>query len=802
MSLTLFAFSVRSLLRQGRHTVISLAGLSIAMACCILIMLYIRYEFSYDRYHNNAGNLYRVLTTHASRSYMGKDMNVVTPAPLKHALITDIPEVERSCRCKFASTTIEHNSSLYAEEGFLYADPELLEMFTLPVLTGNAAEALKEPFSLFVTRSMALKYFGNQDPIGKTVKVNNHHVYTVTGVLEDIPLNSHLEFNFLTGFETFFRIGGSRERIERWPNFSYLTYIQLAEGAAPESIADDLESLAKRYLPDQPFLKGTTWILQPLKEIHLGGQNNFDPSVQSDMRNIYLVASIGIIIFLIACINYLNMATARCFSRGREIGILKVAGSSRMKLILLLLSEPLLLSCAALLGALVIAFLILPSFAGFTERPLTYSMLFDNSMPLLIILLALSMGVIAGFLPALWLSSFNPLRLIREEFTDFSGKRKSDFLRNILVGIQHIISIVALVSAFTLSGQFRYLQNKDRGFSSGNIITVELKDPGIRQNPFFLVNEIRKNPKIDDVCSSYYLPHYISSSGLGTWDGKPEELQATIFRNGVDTNFFDFFDLEMVTGRAFSKDFRDDTLNNFIINQAAARLLGSGDLSGNRFGFQKQAMGRIVGVVKDFNFQSLKLRIEPLAISVIPTEEFPGIQYVSVKVKKEDIAEIQLFLAQLLKEISPGYINPVSVLSEKIKSMYVSESRLSGLILFSTVLAIILTCLGQYGLSSYTVQKRTREMALRKVFGATPATITSIFSAELAKLMIASFLIAGPVAFLLTNNWLRQYAFRIEPGPLFFIYSLTITVLISYAVVAYNVIRLSRINPAETIRYE
>ncbi|MGE5420530.1 MAG: ABC transporter permease, partial [Chloroflexota bacterium] len=700
------------------------------------------------------------------------------------------------------SSTLEYNSTLFAEKAFLFADPDLLEIFTFPALSGNPSESLKEPFSLFVTRSMALKYFGNQDPIGKSIKANNKYVYTVRGVLEDVPLNSHFKFDFLTGYETLFSISGGREEVERWPNFSYLTYVQLSEGSAPESLSDDLENLAIRYLPDEPIFEGTKWVLQPLKKIHLGGQNNFDPSSQSDIRYIFLVASIGMIIFLIACINHMNMATARCFSRGRETGIMKVAGSSRTRLTLQLITESVLLSSGSLLVALLLVCFWLPPFAVFTNRPLAFRMIFENSMPLLILTLPVIMGVFAGLFPALWLSSFNPLRLMKEEFTDFSGKRKSGFLKNILIGVQYVISVVALVSAFTIFGQFRYMKNKDQGFISRNIMNIELKDPALRKNPFFLINEIKNNPEIADVSASNYLPHSITSAGYGYWDGKPDELQARVFQVGIDTSFFDFYNLQLVSGRSFSKDFRDDSLNNVIINETAARLLGSDDPLGIRFGFQKQAYGRIVGVVKDFNFQSLKLPIEPLAISAMPTMQFPVFQYISVNVNDGDMQEVKLYLAKLLKEISPGYLNPVSVLSESIESMYVSDRKLAQIIFFSTVLALVLTCLGQYSLSYYTAQKRTREMAVRKVFGATPASILSLFSAELIKLILTAVLIAWPISYLAMNSWLEHYAFRIHLKPTLFLLPLAITMIISIAVIGYHVVRLSKVNPAETIRHE
>lgn len=794
---------LRSILRQGRQSIISVIGLSVALTSCILILLYIRYETSYDRYHKNAGNIYRVLTQHAAGfSYMGKRLSVVTPAPLKDAMMTEIPGVERSCKCKLVTTTLEYNSTLFSERGFLYADPDFLQMFTFPVLSGNPSEALKEPFSLFVTRSMALKYFGNENPIGKTIKAGNQFLYTVKGVLEDVPPNSHFKFDFLTGFETLYRVRGSREEVEQWPNFSYLTYVQLPRGLKPENITNDIANVAEKHLPDIPMFKGTKWVLQPLEKIHLGGQNNFDPSGQSDVRYIFLVASIGIIIFLIACINYMNMATARCFSRGREIGIYKVSGSSRTKIIFRLISESVLISSGGLIVAMVLVFFILPAFAGFTDRPLSYRMIFMNSMPFMILTLSVLMGIFAGLIPALWLSSFNPLRLIKEEFTDLSGKRKSGFLKNILIGFQYTISIVALVSAFTISGQLSYIKSKDQGFISRNVITIELKDPDVRKNPFFLMNEIRTNPKIANVSASYYLPHSISSASFGFWEGKPDELQAKVFRNGIDTEFLDFYDLQLVSGRGFSKEFRDDSLNSYLINETAARLLGYDDPVGMKFGFQKKAMGIVVGIVKDFNYQSLRLPIEPLAISAIPTQEFPETQYISIKVNEGYIPEIQLYLEKLLKKNSPGYLNPVSVLSENIESMYTSDRRLSEIILFSTILALILTCLGQYSLSFYTAQKRTREMAIRKVFGATQVSVMSLFIAELIKLILVSGLIAGPISWLVMNKWLENYAFRIYLKPSIFFFSLAITLAISIAVISYHVFKLSKVNPAETIRYE
>jgi putative ABC transport system permease protein len=428
-------------------------------------------------------------------------------------------------------------------------------------------------------------------------------------------------------------------------------------------------------------------------------------------------------------------------------------------------------------------------------------MIFEPLMLFKIIGLTVFIGVFAGIFPALRLSSLSPLRLIKEEITDSGRGRKSGSLKNILVTFQYIITIIALVSTFTVFSQLRFIKNNDPGFTHENVLTIAIKDPAIRKNPFFLINEFISNPKIADVSSSSYLPHNISSSGFGLWEGKPDELQAAVFRIGVDTKFVDFYDLAIVSGRGFSKDFRDDSLNNYIINQTAARMLGKDDAAGMRFGFQDN-MGSVIGVVRNFNFQSLNLQIEPLAISVMPNEEFSEIQYISVKVNTGDLSEIKIFIENKLKEHSPGYLNPVSVLRDSIDRQYSSDRRLASIILFSTVLTLLLTCLGQYSLSFYSAQKRIREMAIRKVYGAEPAVIMSLFIGELIKLILVAVLIAWPVSLLVMNKWLQHYAFRTDIGPAELIYSLLITLFISLGVISYHVIRLSRVNPAEIIRYE
>lgn len=795
--------ALKSIISQRQQSMISTIGLSVALSCGILILLYVQYEFSFDKYHDNAGNIYRIISKRsASFSYMGKDLFAVTPGSLKDALINNIPEVENSTKCKLTTRTLEYNSSLFNEKGFLYADPDFLKIFTFPVISGNPDEELKEPFTLFITEELAEKYFGNEEAVGKKIKADNKYIYTVRGILKNIPDNSHFDFHFLTGIETLYIERGGKEKVETWTNSSYSTYIQLFDNVLPEDIIGKLKELAETQLPKEPFYKDMQWIPVPLGSIHLGGSINFDPGNTTDIRYIYLIISIGVFILLIACFNYMNMATARAYNRGREIGILKVAGSSKSDLILQFITESVMISFGGLILALVIVCLILPSFNTFTQRALTLKMIFEYSTMIKVIVLTLLTGLFAGIYPAIHLSLMSPLHLIKEEFKNLGGKRVSGKLRNLLVALQYTISIVALICTFTVLNQLNFVKNTDIGFLRDNILTISLKDPAMRARPDVLINELLENPEIVDVSVSSYLPYSITSSSFGTWEGKQEETNMAIFRIGTGNNFTDFYNLKIVSGRGFSKDYSADSADSYIINQTAAKMIGWDDPVGKKFGFHDSKMGSVIGVAEDFNFQSLHLTIEPLAISLIGSREFPEASFISVKTSPGSLYDARSFIEEKLKVLSPHYLNPVSVLSNQVDSMYRSDMKLSTIFIFATVLAVILTCLGQYSLSSYTTKSRTKEMVIRKLMGSQSSGIMTILIEEMIKWIMASLVLAWPVAYLLMNKWLENFAYHIKIGAGVFFLSLLISLFISLLAISYHVIKLSRVNPAAMIRNE
>jgi len=801
--MNLLKLALKSIISQRQQSLISAAGLSVALSCGILILLYVQYELSFDKYHDNARNIYRIISKHsAGFSYMGKDLFAVTPAALKDALVNEIPEVENSTKCKLTTHTLEYNSSLFNEKGFLYADPDFLKIFTFPVISGNPAEDLKEPFTLFLTEEMAEKYFGNEEAVGKTIIADNKYVFTVRGVLKNIPDNSHFDFNFLTGFETLYSERGGKDKVETWTSSSYSTYIQLIDNARPEDIKGKLRELVETQLPDVPLYKDMQWIPVPLGSVHLGGTINFDPGNTSDIRYIYLIISIGVFILLIACFNYMNMATARAYSRGREIGILKVAGSSKSDLILQFIIESVVISFGGLILALVIVCFVLPAFNTFTERALTFSMIFEYSTMIKVMVLTILTGLFAGIYPAVHLSLMSPLHLIKEEFKNIGGKRGSGKLRNLLVVLQYIISIVALISTFTVLRQLSFVKNTDLGFLRENILTISIKDPALSERPDVLINELLGNPEIEDASVSSNLPHSITSASFGTWEGKQEGTNMTIFRIGTGNNFTEFYDLKIVSGRGFSRDYSADSADSYIINQAAARMIGWDNPVGKKFGFQDSRLGNVIGVAEDFNFQSLHLDIEPLAISLIGSSEFPRTSFISVRISPGNLYDARLFIEEKLKVLSPHYLNPVSILGDQVDSMYRSDRKLSTLFIFAAVLAVILTCLGQYSLSSYTTKSRTKEMVIRKLMGSQSSGILAVLIGEMIKWIMISIVVAWPLAYLLMKKWLENFAFHIEIGAGVFLLSLLISVIITLIAISYHVIKLSMVNPASMIRHE
>lgn len=793
----------KSIIRQGSQSLISAIGLSVALSCGIIIFLYVQYELSYDNYHKNANRIFRIVAKQPGHKYMGKTGYVVTAGPLKEALINDIPEIKYSTKCTLRSHILESNSSLFIENGFLYADTDFLKIFKFHVISGNPSEVLKEPFAIFITKEMAKKYFGDADPVGKIIMADNSSIFTVRGVLENIPVNSHFQFNFLTGFETLYSIRGGKEKVEKWGTNSFITYIELMDNVKPEDIKTKLADLCFKYIDKEKYQTPDQLIPEPLRTIHLSGNANFELGNNNDSRFLFLLSSIGVFILLIACFNYVNIATAKSFDRRRETGILKVTGCTRADLIFQLLTESVIISFGGLFLALAIVWILLPVFSDFTDSPLTYKMIFEFSRLAWIVLLTLFVGIFTGVYPAVHLSLSSPLHLIKMDLRKTGDRSKWGNLKNILIVLQYFISIVALVCTFIVWKQLSFIKSTDPGFVTDNILNVYLRDPAIRKNPEALINELKKNMNIVDFATSSDLPINMIANWSADWDGKTAEQNLNVFRGGIDDKFIHFYNLEIISGRSLSKEYSADSAKSIIINQSAARKLDWKDPVGKRLSFNNNTEhGSVVGVIRDFYFHSLHHPIEPLSLAGIGSNSFPLIRYLSIKVRPGSVSETRIHIEKTLKDFSPHYLNSVTILKDQFDKMYLSDKKLGSIFIFSTVLAVILTCLGQYSLSSYTTKTRTREMVIRKIMGSQFSEIMVLLITDMTKRIILSAFFAWPTSYYLMTKWLQNFAFHIKLTPGIFIFSLLTTILISLLAISFHVIKLSRVNPAAMIRNE
>ncbi|MCP4725581.1 MAG: FtsX-like permease family protein [bacterium] len=775
----------RIIKRQKAFSLINLVGLTIGLTSCILIMLYVDFELGYDKFHENADNIYRVVMKQPGNFVAGStsDMWVVSPAILKTTWDRELPDIVKSARTGGTSAVIENDGSLF-DERFFVADPEFLDIFTFPLIAGDKETALIEPFKLILTERMALKYFGDEDPLGKTLSSTNRE-YQITGIIKDPPKNSHLQFDFILSFSTYNITRARTVNSDNWMNNPFDTYLSL-----PENIdLDAFDEKLRKY--DFEGFGGTTWSfhVQPLNDIHF----NRDIRGRGDIRYIYIFSGVGLLILFIACFNFINLSTARSTSRARELGIRKVVGAYKRQLIKQLLGESVIFSLISLILSVLIIRLILPVFSYLIGNELSFSRLMDMNALLAIFGLSLFVGLISGSYPAVILSSFKPVNILRGNLN--LGRKGGSLFRNSLVVLQFVISIVMIVSTITLYNQLNFMRNKKLGYQNEHILTMGTR--GINFDTF--KSELIKNANISKVSGSSGLPTRVGWSNIGAWEGKDEADNPFFYRLNVDFDFMDLYGLEIINGREFSEEFGSDKGKSYILNEAAVKRIGWDDPIGQKFGFWEVEEGRIIGVVKDFHFESLHKVITPLGIGVYDRENF---NYISVRINSQNIDDTIQYIDNIWKEINPSRPFDYTFIDEQLDRMYRSERRMTESFGYFTLIAIFIACLGLFGLVSFITVQKTKEIGIRKVLGANVPMIINLLSKEFVLLVIISNLFAWPLGWFAMSKWLETFAFRIDLSVLFFIFAGFIALLIALATISYQAFRAAAANPVDSLRYE
>ena len=780
----------RNIKRHKGYSFINILGLAVGMACCILILLYVQYELSYDRYHPHSDLTYRILI--GREGFIDLPFSG-SPPSLATALKDHYQEVIHATRVKEEVTSVRYKTQFFQENRFYFVDPDFLNIFNFPLQSGNPKTALNEPFSILLTSDMAQKYFGNEDPMGQVLSCNTYGQsfnYRVTGVLDNVPNNSHFHFDFLTPMSSLGALRGDAY-ISSWNNNAFKTYLRIAGSTAPEELEAKVEALLADRISWKPDIT-----LENIEDIHLFSKANSNMELEpnSDVRYLYFFSVIALFIMLIACFNYMNLATANSARRALEIGIRKVVGAQKGQLARQFFSEALLLSMMALFLGILLARLFLPTFRSLIgselNTPWTSWTILSGVLGIMFFT-----GIISGVYPALYLSSFRPIAVLKTRFR--AGSKNRSFFRNTLVVFQFVISAALIVSTITISKQLHYIQNRKMGFNKDYVLTANIGDQSLRENNGPLKTELMNFPNILVVSTSSGLLTDIGWNVGPDWEGKPQDQDQNLmfFKIGVDFNYLDLYKMEIVTGRKFSREYSTDKKEAVLLNETALRKTGWKDPIGKRFD-----NGTVVGIVKDFHFEPLQEEIKPIFFRVMTDDNYSF--FLSIKIKSEDIQTTLAYIDKTWKKFSLNYPFSYTFVDSAVENLYRTERGIGNAFRYFSLIAIFIACLGLFGLTSFTVEQRTKEIGIRKILGASVPNIIGMLSFEFTKLVLLANIIAWPAAYYAMNRWLDGFAYRTALVPWIFLLTGIVTLMIAMITIGLQSVKAACTNPADSLRYE
>lgn len=778
--------TLRNIRRHKGYSLINIAGLAIGMACCILIFLYVYHELGYDRYHKNADHVYRVI----QEFHMGEQ---VVHAPRTSALLA--PAVKEEIHeVKYATSVllkkyiwkVRYKDKIFNNDYLCSADPDLLKIFTFQFLQGDPESALDDPSSIILTRKMKDKYFGHEDPMGKTVMINDRESI-VTGVIKNLPENSHIHVDGIIPFMNRRNSYG----LASWNRPAYATYILLRENSSIEVVNQKMNQLLKRHLPDSK----DNMTLQHLKKIHLHSSHlSYDYALRGESKYITIFSLLASFILIIACINFTNLSTARSSTRTKEIGMRKVLGAEKKVLIKQFFGESLFITFIAFIFAYVIVVLALPNFNHLSGKNLSIDIFLNPGIILGFAGIILIVGGLSGIYPALLLSAYRPTAILKG--INSYGSRKSWF-RKVLVSTQFTLSVFLIISMIAINRQMQFIKNRDLGYNKENLVIFGLEY--FRKSYDVIRSELLANPNIVSIGRGIQPIYENIGTVIPEWEGKDPNAEMTMESFEIGYDYFETYEIELVQGRNFSREFSTDR-SNYIVNASAAEVMGLESPVGTRFRIG-DISGTVIGVVKDFNHSSLHHRIRPMIFKL------GNPLAVAVRIRPENEEEAMSFLKAWWKNTVPdgipfdGKIDGY-YLESKIDGFYFNENRLSKLVNTFTVLSLFIACLGLFGLVSFSVEQRTKEIGIRKVHGATISGIFFMLSKEFTKLIILTNIIAWPIAYFAMDQWLQNFAYRIHLGVWIFVLSAAIAFLIAFFTVSYQAVKAAITSPVETLRYE
>jgi putative ABC transport system permease protein len=786
-----FKIAGRNIFKNKVFSLINVAGLATGLAASLLILLWVQDELSFERFNRDGADIYRV---EEDQFYSGERYHVtVTPYPGGPVWKQQIPEIEEQTRVQpwLPRMLFRQGDKVFFESSILAADSTFLNIFTFPLQTGDANSALTSTHSILLSEKLALKYFGEKKPVGKIITIENRYQFTVTGILKKLPKNSMFNFEAVIPITYLKEIG---QIYDGWGSNSYFTFVRIKKGADITAVNKKLTDIVVEHDPQIT----TKFVLFPLLDIHLHQQFGFNET-KGPVVIVFIFTLIAVFVLLIACINFINLSTARATSRGKEIGIKKVAGADQISLIWQFMLESLLLVAAALVLALVLVGLFLNVFNNVSGKNFSLSDLLQVKFILSFIAVGLVAGFISGIYPSLYLSSFKPVVVLKGETVQGRGHGR---LRQILVVIQFTLSMIIAISSIFMYLQLKFMLEKNLGFNKNNLIGIQMTD-NMRKKYYSIKSELAKETLIQGVTASTWNPVMIgSNSGGASWDGKDPDKNVLIGTNAIDYDYLKTMQMEIVSGRDFSKEYSSDlardTTGNFLINEEVVHLMNIGDPVGKSFRFMG-LNGRIVGVMKNFHFKGADQPIEPVAFALTDTS---SLNMILIRLTPADIPGSLKVVEKKWKEIIPEYPLQYNFIDQDYENQFRSMIRLTGLLKYFTILALIIASLGLYGLASYSAERRTNEVGIRKVMGAGSLTVMYALTKEFIVFVLIAILISVPLGWFIVNKLLMQFAYRIDINPMVFLGISACAILIAVLTVSFQAYKATGINPSEALKVE
>lgn len=811
-----FKLAVRNLMKHKTFSFINIFGLSIGLTCCMLISLYIFHEYSYDRFHEKGDRIYQL---GAVLDPGGDDKaNATVPAAISNLLLQEYPEIEERARLlslwQDDKTLMKYevpgggSRSFYETSGYI-ADPEFFEVFTYDFAEGNPATALESPKSLVVSEAIARKMFGDNPALGKQVRVssstNGDHDYTITGVFRPNGQPSHIDARFFMSVE-----GGDLEEFitnstTLLNNNMFFTYFLLKPGASAENMEKKFPAFIEKYMGEELKARGAErdLFLTPLQEIHLESRIADNATPSGSRKYIYILASIAILTLLIACINFMNLSTSRSSKRSVEVGVRKVLGAQKNTLVWQFLGESLVMAFIGFLLAILFVQVFLPVFEQVAGREILLTLNQQVKIYLFFLLLAVLTGFLAGSYPALFLSSFKPVRVLKGKF---SNSFAAISLRKGLVVFQFVIAVVLIIASVVISNQMDYMRSKDLGFEKDQQLVIPLRSGQSKANYQTLKEKIKALPEVQNAGGSFYYPGIRNPQDWMMYkEGNSMQDAKSIYINQVDESFLQTLGIEPVAGRLFSEKFSGDSGNSIILNQKAVAEMGfssADEAVGNWLAFDwegEQYRYDIVGVVNDFHFKDLHIDIEPYAFVL---NQGGNKNYLIANLATGNMRSNLDLIEAEWKSLNAEEPFEYSFLDEDFQKNYQAEDRLSRMIRYFTIIAILISCLGLFGLAAFSAEQRIKEIGLRKVLGASVSNLVALLSLDFLKLVLVAILVASPLAWFIMNEWLRSFAYKISISWEVFALTTILAVAIAFITVSFQAIKAATVNPVKNLRTE